>query len=772
MENDAIFITDEIIADGQIHRFYQGGDKSGSKNGWYVLYIDGIPAGAYGCWKRDIEKTWCYKPEQQLTIQEKFQVQKIISEARNKREVELTRLQNEAQERANNIWQQSVPLTIHPYLKNKSVQSYGLRLYKNNLLIIPILDQSQQLHSLQFINSEGQKRFLSNGKIHGHFYSIGEITSTLYLCEGYATAATIYQASRCATFVAFNANNLLPVAKVLKTNYPNHQIMICADNDQWSPNNPGLTKAQETAKYLGAQLFIPQFKSLESKPSDFNDLANLEGMETVHKQLGLTCDSHQASDQKISLANQVLQLLADAEFFHDEQGETYVTFLHRDRYETWPIESKEFQESITHLYWRLHQKVINKTSLQDVLAVINGKARFEGACHKVFIRVGHLGDTIYLDLANESCEIVEINLQGWKILPQAPIKFRRSRSMRPLPRPEKEGSIDLLWELINIPPQSQKLVLAWLLECLRPDTHFPILVLTGLQGSAKSSTQYFLRELIDPSTSNLRGTPRKSEDLFVAAVNNWLVSLNNISRLSASQQDDLCCLATGGGFATRKLYSTMEEEVAEIKRPVIMNGIHDFISAQDLIDRAIVLELPPILVTERKTDQELQQRFSENHGRFLGALLTTLSQILKELPNVRLDEKPRLADFAQLGVALEHALAWEPGSFIRDYLENRKVSITSAMEHSSLATAIIQFMEEKGSFSGLYSQLYNILSKSYKHEKALDWPRSARGLAMQLKRQCIALTLIGIHIEFEPQRQKDGFHVHLKDIRYNVHQVH
>lgn len=156
------------------------------------------------------------------------------------------------------------------------------------------------------------------------------------------------------------------------------------------------------------------------------------------------------------------------------------------------------------------------------------------------------------------------------------------------------GSIDALWKFANIPEQQRPLVLAWMLEAFRPTTPFSILELTGEQGSAKSATQDKLRRLIDPNAVNLRAAPKSTEDLFVSAGCNWLVSLNNLSHLSAQQQDALCTLATGGGFASRTLYTNADETLIECKRPVIFNGIVPCATAQDLVDRIVHIDLPEI----------------------------------------------------------------------------------------------------------------------------------------------------------------------------------
>lgn len=776
MTTAGISCEEAIIPDGTLHRFTVAGDKPNSLTGWYILYHDAIPAGAFGCWRRDIKQNWCNHNLQALSSEERIVFNKRMEEAREKRKKEQEKLHLETKKRAEQIWNESTAASDHPYLALKNVKSYGLRIYKNSL-VIPIFDTKNILHNLQFIYSENnqfKKRFLAGGKKKGLSFLIGEIINTIYIAEGYATAATIHEATQCGVFVAFDCGNLLEAAKNIRDKYHKHNLIIAADNDQFTPNNPGLTKAKEAALAIGSRLLLPNFNNLNLaiKPTDFNDLMQLAGIDEVKRQLAIeTQIITEEASQKKTVAVKVMELLTEIEFFHDEYRDAYVTIKRNNHYETWLIESNQFKEWLSKIYWDAYKGSLNKNSLNEVVSLIKGKALHDGGCHKVFIRVAELDNRIYIDLANEQREIVEVTSTGWQIIADAPVKFKTIAAMRPLPRPEDGGNINELFSLINIPQKSQKLVFAWMLECFRVNTHFPILVFSGMQGSAKSTTQNILRSLIDPSASNLRNAPRKSEDLLVNAKNNWLVSFNNLSNLTSQEQDDLCCLSTGGGFSARRLYTNGEEELFDIKRPVILNGITDLITQQDLIDRCIVIELPAISNKQRRTDQELTIEFNEKAARIFGSLLTALSKVLAELPTVKLYEKPRLADFALLGVALEKALGWEQNSFMKDYTDARVESITLAMEHSPVATAIIELIEARAVFDGSYSSLYKDLTKNFKPDMA-GWPKSAKGLANQLRRQAPALKMTGIEIIFDPSRKNDGYHIKIIKSENNVHQVH
>lgn len=264
--NQASLCTkDKIIADGKLHRFHVEGDKKGSKNGWYIVFIDGIPAGCFGSWKTGKTIKWCLKPDRELTPAQRKRNRIRMIEAQKARKVEVEKRRKSAQEKAQLIWE-SAPRApdTHTYLVKKGVKNHGLGLYKS-LLIVPMRDSIGKLHSLQFIDCDGNKRFLSGGLKKGCYFAIGGPAESLCIAEGYATAATLYQATNLPIAVAFDAGNLMPVAQSLRTKFPHIKIIICADNDANTPCNPGLTKAREAAASVDAFLAVPPCNG------DFND---------------------------------------------------------------------------------------------------------------------------------------------------------------------------------------------------------------------------------------------------------------------------------------------------------------------------------------------------------------------------------------------------------------------------------------------------------------------------------------------------------------------
>lgn len=274
----------ELLADGVMHRFSSGGDRS--KNCWYVLFADEPAAGKFGCWKRGISETWCSKGYQNLDPAEKARYAANMEAAKSQRDGELSRLQGDCRSWCAERWKQSKDATdSHPYLQKKGVHAYGLKVMRDSLMI-PLYDTTGIIQGIQFIQPDGSKTFKTGTAKQGSYFPIGKPKeNTLLICEGYATGASLHEATGHAVAVAFDAGNLKPVAEALRLKYPALRLIICADNDQWGETNTGVIKATEAARAVGGLLTITDIMDTSSKPTDFNDLHQLEGLGEIRRQV-------------------------------------------------------------------------------------------------------------------------------------------------------------------------------------------------------------------------------------------------------------------------------------------------------------------------------------------------------------------------------------------------------------------------------------------------------------------------------------------------------
>jgi hypothetical protein len=303
--------------------------------------------------------------------------------------------------------------------------------------------------------------------------------------------------------------------------------------------------------------------------------------------------------------------------------------------------------------------------------------------------------------------------------------FERKAGMLELPNPIPGGSVSALREFINVTDEEFPLIVAWLVYALRGQGPFPVLVLQGEQGSAKSTTAKVLRSLIDPSIVSLRTIPKDERDLLVMASNSYVVSLDNLSYLSSTLSDALCRISsTGGGFSTRQLYTDKDEVLVSLCRPIIVNGIADIISRPDLLDRSIILQLPHIPDENRKADVKFWPRFEKKKAGIFGALLTLLSKTLNALPGTVLKSRPRMADFASLGAAMESTPSWNGEPFLKNYLDNIKQAVEIGIEGSMIESTLRDFIMGAGSWSGNMTELLTILDEKApdKISKSKAWP--------------------------------------------------
>lgn len=326
-ENDIVAAFRQAMADAgmpcdaeiypnsdKVERFTVVGDRKKSMNGFYILHTDGIPAGHFGCWKRGIKEDWCAKDNSVMTDDERSEYRRRIDQAKARRQQEADIRQAEGAEMANVIWDAAQPATDdHPYLKRKGIKAHGIRIGRwtrfdeatgnvwldiADALLVPI-KRGKVIVSLQAIfpdanNPLGRdKDFLPGGEKRGLCHSFGKASGeeneqVFVVCEGYATGATIHEATGYPVAVAFDAGNLVHATRRLRDAKPFATIIVAADNDRWTTQpieNPGVHFARQAADQNKAWLAVPEFDDVSAKPTDFNDLAAIQGNAAVAEQI-------------------------------------------------------------------------------------------------------------------------------------------------------------------------------------------------------------------------------------------------------------------------------------------------------------------------------------------------------------------------------------------------------------------------------------------------------------------------------------------------------
>ena len=459
-----------------------------------------------------------------------------------------------------------------------------------------------------------------------------------------------------------------------------------------------------------------------------------------------TKTSERAAPQKDLL----LELAATASLFRTQDGTAFADTVVNGHRETWPVRSRSLKLWLGRRYYEKTGSAPSREAREVALDTLQAKALFDAPERPVALRVAEYKGKLYLDLCNEAWQAVEIDVAGWRVIDDPPVRFRRTPGMQPLPVPVSGGSVNELRPFLNVGPGGDfALVVAWLLASLRPNGPFPVLVLLGEHGAAKSTSAEILRSLVDPSGVPLRSLSRDSRDLFIYASNAHVLAFDNVSGLPPWLSDALCIVASGGGFATRLLFTDDEEKLFAAARPVMLNGIDGVATRPDLADRAIFLALEPIPDERRLPEDELWAGFERARPKILGALLDAVAVGLRELPNTRLERLPRMADFALWAMACEGAL-WEPGAFARAYESNRADATESVVEADTVADSVRALMAERDEWEGAASELLNILGERVgaRVTQLKFWPASPRALSSRLRRAAPSLRKLGVEITF------------------------
>jgi hypothetical protein len=480
-------------------------------------------------------------------------------------------------------------------------------------------------------------------------------------------------------------------------------------------------------------------------------MSNLEQFGNVAQPLTL-----QPQPDTAGQISPVFGMAESNEFFCTPGGRAYASVVVGEHVETWALKSRGFQEWLSRHFYESEGKTPTTQKLNEALRLLEGKAKFEGDTHEVHIRVAEDAQTgdIYIDLCDRDWRVVKVTREGWSVLPggDAPVKFERRRGMLALPEPQRGGSVQELRPFVNLASEEDWMLLAaWAVAALRPRGPYPILALHGEQGSAKSTTARILCSLIDPNQAPLRSQNRSMRNFMIAATNKWLFTLDNLSQLTAEQSDFLCCLSTGGGYGVRELRTDTEEQIFDAQRPIILTGIEEVATRGDLLDRALVLYLPPISADRRRAEMELKREFEQARPRILGALLGAVSTALSKVETVELTERPRLADFAEWATAAESAFTTTPGAFMVAFGGNRVEANEIVLDSSPVGVAVLAYMQRHEvrvlTAGRLLEELNAVVKPEVRRRKG--WPATARGMSGALRRITTSLLAAGVSVEMD-----------------------
>ena len=538
---------------------------------------------------------------------------------------------------------------------------------------------------------------------------------TVYFVEGEKCADAVIKQGFVATTLDNGANS-----KWLSeyTDYfKNKNVIIVPDND-----TPGMDYAKKVLQNVPTARIV-KLPDLPPKGDIYDWLAMGHAVEELdslpEENLLKEVLSNEAENifkekpKSETQAETIIRLVEEkgAVLFHDTAKDPFAAMTIDGHRKIWAIDSADFSTFLNGLYYTTEKKPVKKESLSQAKEVLKSKAIYENEIDvPLETRVAKCDDAIWYDLVNDKWEAVKITTDGWELMDNPPILFRRFRHQNSQVHPSAEGDIKRILKYINL-QENHTLFLCWLVCCFVPNIPHAMPIFFGEKGAAKTTACTLLKKLIDPSTLETLTIQRNPRSLAVNLQQHWFLPFDNVSRIDEETSDTLCRAITGGGIQQRKLFTDSDDYIFTFQKCLALNGINNVANRPDLLDRAILIELCRIKESNRRELTDLMADFEKDLPCILGGIFDTLSKAMRIYPTVKLEKLPRMADFARWGYAVGEALGGLGNEFLEQYNSNQNKRNIEVLNTDIVATLVVAFMKDKSEWSGLISELYNQLSE-------------------------------------------------------------
>jgi len=603
---------------------------------------------------------------------------------------------------------------------------------------------------------------------------------TIIICEGVWDAMVLWSAMRQTRFDGAQYHRTRSRKRSLLTDYAvvglpgatsvpkslrdivaGHDVILALDNDEAGRKGNAKCVSQLSKEAKSVRSFL--WEEIWQDGTDISDLFEhfitedskhglAKGVEYVLSHIGepIVCDDEPDSKQttRESKPDRIIELLKHYDIWTDPM--TTRTFLSNGQ-TTVPLRSTTARQWLMMAYYDRHGTTICKNTMQDTIDLIDAMVKHDGPHYRTYNRIGGDSKTIYIDAGRN--RVIVVTADGWDVQDAASVDVRfclPSLSL-PLPEPSRDGDLTELRQFLNLADEDWPVVAGWLVAAARPSGPYPILSVNGREGSAKSTIVRVLKTIIDPqdSTIELRPLPISERDIAISARASWILAYDNLSALDHKVSDILCRMSTGGGFATRRLYSDDEEQTHRLYQPVILSGIPELARQPDLLDRCVVVTPPPIKDTERQLESVFWPRFHRAWPTILGGLLDTLSIALGRVNDVHLTSLPRMADFAVWATAAEPGLGLDDGEFLAAYTDVRCRMDSSIVENSPIAEPLLRLIRKQKEFEGTMAELMaKVDSVRLPRERGRrNWPRNVQAFSTMFGRLEPTLERSGIRIK-------------------------
>lgn len=401
----------------------------------------------------------------------------------------------------------------------------------------------------------------------------------------------------------------------------------------------------------------------------------------------------------------------DAYLFNDGKENAYAQYSILDHKEIWSINSKQMQRHLTKFGRTIKEgNIPSKTTISTAIGYLDSLA-CDGDEIELYNRVGKLGDDYFYDLSNKNWEAIKICKNGWEVSNNLPPLFKRQSHQKSQIKPINGGDIYKLLDFIHVPDNKKLLLLVYIVSCFIPDIPHPVLMMFGPQGSGKSMSMEFIRSLIDPSQTPRLKLPKSDREIIQNFDHHYCAFYDNLSNISGELSDMICRGVTGESSEQRSLYSNDDAVIRSYRRCIALNGINIAAEREDLLDRSILMQLKSFEFGKRLDENTLRTEFEKAIPSILGGILDTLVKAMNLYPDVKLENYPRMADFAKWGYAIAESLGDYGEEFLESYESDSNERILETVNSNPIALAILELMKNNNIWTGTATELLKELNQ-------------------------------------------------------------
>jgi hypothetical protein len=421
------------------------------------------------------------------------------------------------------------------------------------------------------------------------------------------------------------------------------------------------------------------------------------------------------------------------------------------------IGSKQL-DSIIRAYAQTEGRSLNKFQLSDINDNLRTQAELSSMVKPIWSRVAPINGGIELDMCDAENTRIRVTPSKVEIIKQcSDALFYRNPNAQPMVIPAAKGDLKLLEKYVNLKPVDLLLFTAWLSYTLAhpkvTTSNYVILVLQGDQGSGKTFIcQSVIIKLLDPSCVGVQMFPGNAKDLAIAAQYAHVLCYDNMRGFKSTMADTLCIASTGGTITNRALYTDGDQHVLRLHVPLVLNGIHDFITQSDLAQRCLPIRTITIPESQRKSESVMVKELETDLPVIFRGLLDLIAGVFKHLPDVKATTPERMIDFVHWLAAMEIVYEAPTGIFQTLYSNLLHQSHLDSLMENLLASAIIDFSETclnndvwKGKPAELLEKL-NIMGSS-SNISSYEWPKNPIALSKRLNSLKASLLTQGIGVE-------------------------